>query len=85
MANIHWRPSEEETAERLLSAQAELQTALGFHRLNMVMPDLDLKSIDPKYIEMRMAACLSMLHSLMGDLGLPMYQPAEMPEGWYPA
>lgn len=81
MTDIQWRPSEDETRERLLQAQAELQTALGFHRLGMA----GHQGIDPKYIEMRMAACLSMLHSLMGDLGLPMYNPAQMPEGWTPA
>jgi hypothetical protein len=74
---------DESTAERILKAQAELQTGLGFHRLDMTLKPGE--KADPKYIEMRMAACLAMLHSLMGDLGRPMYQPAQMPEGWSPA
>lgn len=87
MTDIHLRPSEKETTERLLHAQAELQTALGFHRLAMAYPDNEpgFKLTEPEHIEMRLAACLAMLHSLMGDLGLPMYNPAQMPEGWTPA
>lgn len=85
--SIEVTPKQEDVTERLLNAQAELQTALGFHRLAMAYPDneLGLTNTDPAYIEMRMAACLAMLHSLMGDLGLPMYSPAQMPEGWTPA
>lgn len=66
-----------DTTERLLNAQAELQLALAF-----LKQDEDPRRIE---IEMRVTAGLAMLHSLMGDLGLPMYQPAQMPEGWYPA
>lgn len=62
-------------AERVLNAQAELQTPLGMMRL---------EGIDP-YIEMRLQACLAMLHGLLDDLGRPMYSPAQMPEGWTPA
>ena len=65
----------EDITQRLLNSQAELQVALGMLRLN---------DIDP-YIEMRLQASLAMQHSLLGDLGLPMYRPAQIPEGWTPA
>lgn len=76
----------EEITERLLNAQAELQTALGLQRL-LNDPDMAFlhEHVDPKYIEMRLQACLSMLHSLMGDFGRPMFKPSPMPEGWTPA
>ena len=74
-------PEIEEIAERILQAQAELQTALGFHRLDMAGHE----GTDPEYIEMRLQACLSMLHMLMSDLGRPMFKPTQMPEGWTPA
>lgn len=70
----------ETIAERILQAQAELQTALGFYRLDR----RERESLDPD-IEMRLQACLSMLHTLMDDLGRPMYNPTQMPEGWTPA
>lgn len=73
----------EPTSDRLLNAQAELQTALGFHRLAM---SAEFTTSDEyEYIEMRLQACLAMLHSLMGDLGRPMYRPTQMPDDWTPA
>jgi len=82
--NPYPRIPDETITDALLNAQAELQTALGMYRLDM---DANFESsvIDPEYIEMRLAACLSMLHSLMGNLGRPMFKPAKMPEGWTPA
>lgn len=68
--------SQSDIADRLLYAQAELQTALGLYRLRHREPDA---------IADRMQASLALQHSLMADLGLPMMESAALPEGWTPA
>lgn len=79
-------------AKRLLNQQAELQIALGFFRMLMreeaTYEDalfIDQFSDDAPYIEQRMQASLAMTHSLMSDLGMPMYNSAQMPDDWTPA
>jgi hypothetical protein len=66
--------------KRLLDSQAELQTALGMLRLQE-----DSYDNVYEYIEMRLQASLSMQHTLLADLGNPMYNATKMPEGWTPA
>ena len=70
---------ESDIAGDLLDAQAELQSALGVYRMGRERRDFD------PYVEEKMQACLAMLHATMADLGRPMAQPAQMPEGWMPA
>lgn len=66
--------------EELVSAQADLQDALGWHRCEM---DQGLKDIMPnaaEFIENRMARCLARLHMLCAEVGYNMYQPATHPD-----
>ena len=72
-------PRDSEIVRQLLDAQAELQTALGIYRMGSERRDFD------PYVESRMQASLAMLHALLADLGRPMAQPTQMPEGWMPA
>ena len=65
--------------EELVNSQAELQSALGVYRMGREGRDFD------PYVERRMQASLSMQHSLLAELGHPMAQPTQMPEGWTPA
>ena len=65
--------------EELVNSQAELQSALGIHRMGR-----DRREFDP-YVERRMQASLAMQHELLASLDHPMAQPAQMPEGWIPA
>jgi hypothetical protein len=65
--------------ELLVNSQAELQSALGIYRMGRERRDFD------PYVERRMQASLAMQHELLDALGRPMYQPAQMPDGWTPA
>lgn len=71
--------SSSEIVEALVNSQAELQSALGIYRMGRERRDFD------PYVERRMQASLAMQHELLDALGRPMYQPAQMPEGWMPA
>jgi hypothetical protein len=73
------QPHRSEVVETLINAQAELQSALGVYRMGSERRDFD------PYVERRIQASLAMQHELLALLGCPMYQPAEMPEGWTPA
>ncbi len=69
---------------QVMDAQADLQTALGFLRLdiqNMADLDVDMERHD-SYIEDRMAKSLARLHQLLDQLGNPMYKPATHPDVW---
>ena len=68
-----------EIVEGLIDSQAELQSALGVYRMGSERRDYD------PYVERRMQASLAMQHSMLHDLGHPMAQPAQMPDGWMPA
>lgn len=82
--------TDKDVAQHLLNMQAELQTGLGFLRLEL-HPEYNNGPLNDdqrrwlESVERRMQAGLSMTHTLMAELGLPMYEPAQMPEGWTPA
>lgn len=61
-------PTESEVVSDLMDAQADLQTALGFVRLNMVHEH----SVHPQYIEARLAKSLEGLHGLLSKFGVEM-------------
>ena len=71
--------SRSEIVEGLINSQAELQSALGVYRMGHERRDFD------PYVERRMQASLAMQHELLDNLGRPMAQPTQMPEGWMPA
>ena len=71
--------SRSEIVGGLINSQAELQSALGVYRMGRERRDFD------PYVERRMQASLAMQHELLDNLGCPMAQPTQMPEGWMPA
>lgn len=69
-----------DTVEQVMEAQADLQTALGFLRLELTEPLDDRQRGHLESVEDRCASSLARLHVLLETLGTTMMSPAQHPD-----
>lgn len=73
----------QKTIDAIMDAQADLQTGLGILRLEIsqIWNQEGIQFNNFKFAEERLTESLARFHTLLGDLGNPMYKPATYPTG----